>query len=375
MDLGKLAEQFEVGITELKDALNGNTEKLRKLDERLMSAEAETVALSQTLARGPPGGNFRQSADTGWGHAVVNSPELQAFAAKPGRGKVQIEVKALTSDSGSAGALAPADRQTDAVMLPRQPTRIRSLLSARPTQAGVIEYPRQDARDLNAASVSEGTLKPESTMSFEMVTASVTTIAHWTKASKQILADAPQLQALIDGELRYGLELEEEAQILLGDGSGTQLEGIIPLATAFSETFQPEMMQRIDTLRLAMLQARLALYPVTGFVLHPTDWARIETTKDQEGRYVVGAPKDGTTPTLWGVPVVESDSITAGHFLTGAFGLGAQLYDREQASVMISTEDGDNFRYNMVTILAEERVALTVSRPSAFVYGAFQVTT
>jgi len=77
---------------------------------------------------------------------------------------------------------------------------------------------------------------------------------------------------------------------------------------------------------------------------------------------------------LWGLPVVATQSMDAGDFLTGAFRMGAQGWDREDATVTVSTEDRDNFIKNMVTILCEERVALTVYRPEAFVKGDFTIT-
>jgi HK97 family phage major capsid protein len=61
--------------------------------------------------------------------------------------------------------------------------------------------------------------------------------------------------------------------------------------------------------------------------------------------------------------------MTAGKFLVGGFTMGAQIWDRMDAAVQISYEDGDNFKKNMATLLAEERLALTVYRPSAFIYG------
>jgi HK97 family phage major capsid protein len=127
----------------------------------------------------------------------------------------------------------------------------------------------------------------------------------------------------------------------------------------------------MDVLRLAMLQAALAEYPATGHVLHPTDWAGIETLKDSTGRYIIGNPQGTTQPTLWGLPVVATQAITVRKFLTGAFKLGAQVFDRWTARVEIATENEDDFIKNLVTILAEERLALAVYRPEAFIYGDF----
>ena len=82
----------------------------------------------------------------------------------------------------------------------------------------------------------------------------------------------------------------------------------------------------------------------------------------------------GTEPRLWGLRVRENWSMPAGKFLVGGFSTGARIWDREQANVVISTEDRDNFVKNMLTIRAEERIALAITRPDAFVYGDFTIT-
>jgi HK97 family phage major capsid protein len=105
--------------------------------------------------------------------------------------------------------------------------------------------------------------------------------------------------------------------------------------------------------------------------MHPTDWATIETLKDADGRYIIGNPQGTTQPTLWGLPVVATQAITVRKFLTGAFKLGAQVFDRWSARVELATENEDDFIKNLVTILAEERLALAVYRPEAFIYGDF----
>jgi HK97 family phage major capsid protein len=60
-----------------------------------------------------------------------------------------------------------------------------------------------------------------------------------------------------------------------------------------------------------------------------------------------------------------------GTALVGAFGTGAQLYDREQATIRISEQHADFFVRNAIVVLAEERLALAVKRPESFVSVTF----
>ena len=100
----------------------------------------------------------------------------------------------------------------------------------------------------------------------------------------------------------------------------------------------------------------------------PIDWARIELTKDGQGKYIIGQPQGSITPTLWNLPVVQTQAIAEDKFLTGAFKMAAQVFDLWQARVEVGFEN-DDFTKNLVTILGEERLALAVYRPEAFIYG------
>jgi HK97 family phage major capsid protein len=312
------------------------------------------------------------------GAQFVNSDDFKAFAGKTmPRGRVDMTVQAaittLTTDAdGSAGDLVQSTRVPGVLGLPQRRMTVRDLISPGRMDGNTLEYVKETGFTNNAGMVAEGASKPESTIKFDLVTTTAKVIAHWVKASRQILSDASQLQSMIDQRLRYGLAYKEEGQILNGDGTGQNLLGIIPQATAYAAPFDPAGTEtNIDMIRLAMLQAFLAEYPATGVVMHPSDWARIELLKDTTGRYIIGNPQGSIGARLWNLPVVETQAITVDKFLVGAFQMGAQVFDRWQARVEVSTEDGDNFTKNMVTILAEERLALAVYRPEAFVYGDF----
>lgn len=252
---------------------------------------------------------------------------------------------------------------------------IRDLLPVGTTTSNLIWYAKENVFTNAAAPVYnaspetfEGVLKPESSLTFTSASAPVQTIAHWIPASRQVLDDAPMLQSYIDDRLRYGLKLVEETQLLNGDGTGANLNGIMTQASAYNRGATGDT--ALDTLRKAILQARIAEYPVDGIVLNPVDWAEIELLKDAENRYLIGDPRNVLGQRVWGRNVVDTNAMTENNFLVGAFQLGAQIWDRMEATVEIARQHDDFFVRNLVAILCEERIALTVYRPAAFIKGS-----
>ncbi len=358
---------------------NGDLTKEAKqsADEALVKFNSLAAQITEIeLKMGRRGGPAQPQAEKSVGEQFIENEGVKALLQSKS-GKATMRVKAITSAGASAGTNVRPDRLQGIVAMPERRMTVRDLLASGRTSSNSIEYVRESGFTNNAAiQVAEGDLKAESDLTFELMNRGVATIAHWLRASKQILDDAPQLQSFIDGRMRYGLDFVEELQLLKGSGTGGNLEGLLTVASQYNAALVPGFTAAtpIDTLRLAMLQAVLAEYPATGHVLNPIDWAQIELTKDNEGRYIFANPQGLAQPTMWGLPVVATQAMDQGDFLTGAFRLGAQLFDREDANVQISTEDSDNFRRNMVTIRAEERLALAIYRPEAFVAGSFTAT-
>lgn len=386
--LDKISDQVkEHGEKALAEAAKGvqmSTQNKEKVDELLLKhgeMQANLQSAQQLLAKleaNAEGGAVQQES---FGQKFVNGEDFKNWVAKAGlsgpRGRIDMTYKAaittLTTDAdGSAGDLVAPTRLPGVVAPPDRRMTVRDLITPGRMDGNTLEYVKETGFTNNAAPVAETAKKPESTMKFDLVSTTAKVIAHYVKASRQILSDASQLASYIDGRLRYGLAFKEEQQLLNGDGTGQNLLGIIPQATAYVAPFDPAGTEtNIDMIRLAMLQAFLAEYPATGHVMNPIDWARIELTKDTTGRYIIGNPQGRIGATLWNLPVVETQAIAVDKFLTGAFRLGAQLFDRWEARVEVATENEDDFVKNLVTILAEERLALAVYRPEAFIYGDF----
>jgi len=344
----ELADQALTALTEAKSRMD---EMQQQLDRR--GSESETLLTA--------------------GQRFVEDDGFKSFAGQTRpRGRHIVEVKDITSlttdAAGSVGTLVQPQRVAG-TELPRRRMTIRALLAQGNTNSSSIEYDREKVFTNNAAPVAEGALKPQSEIQYEDATAPVRTIAHWMRASVQILADVAALRSIIDQRLRYGLAFQEEVQLLTGSGSGQNLTGLITAATAYSAPGSLSATTPVDVIRLMILQVALAEYPANGIVMNPIDMAAIEMSKDSAGGYLIGDPQGTIQKRLWGLPVVETQAVSVDKALVGAFDLAAQIFDRQDATVEVSTEDQDNFVKNKVTIRAEERLALAIYRPAALVYG------
>lgn len=320
------------------------------------------------------------------GQMVIESDQWKAMGGSNGKSRTgQINVgslhtkTALVNATGQNQPLVPDYRVPGIVTPGLQRLTIRDLIPSIPVSSNLVQFVKESSFTNAAAPVTGGSpnsgenvAKAESALVFALDNAPVQTIAHWLPASRQILDDAPALGGYIDSRLRFGLKLKEEDQLLNGSGSGTNISGLRTEAAVYDDSRNSATDTRIDTIRRALTQIRRANYVPDGIVLNPVDWEAIQLTKDTTGQYVFSDPHGLTAPALWGKPVIDTESIPEGEFLVGAFGLGATIWDRQDATVEVSREHSDFFVKNMVAILCEERLALTVYRSDAFSSGAFQ---
>ncbi|MGV2136968.1 phage major capsid protein [Agrobacterium sp. 16-2014-1-2a] len=379
--LASIKEQVGNLATDFTSKLVANGEVSAELKEKTDKALSElgdvTTRLSdmeKRAARERVGGDPDEKS---LGDIVVEAAGAQSFdSSYRGMIKVKADRAAITSANTTVGAgrsqgtsLVPGARVPGIFGLPERQLTIRDLVMPGQTASSTIEYVKETGFTNNAAPVAETTAKPYSDLTFDMTSSPVRVLAHLFKASRQILDDAPALRSYIDGRARYGLRFVEENQLLNGSGTGQNLHGLVPQATAFNPAFAAADETAIDRLRLAVLQVVLAEYPATAFVLNPIDWAKIELTKDAGGNYIIGNPQGSLTPTLWNLPVVSTQAMAAGEFLTGAFSFAAQIFDRMDIEVLLSSENVDDFEKNLFTIRAEERLAFAVYRPESFVTG------
>lgn len=356
--------------TETKSALEKLSTTAAELTDKCMDLERK-------LAAGIEAGTKKDEETAG--ELLVKSDAFQAM--QTGRAKfARVELKtAIVNATGQNQPLVADMRVPGIIANPNRILTIRDLLPFGRTSSNLVQYTKENVftnqsgpqYDATSPASYENVTKNESGITFTLANAPVVTLAHFIPVSRQVLDDAPQLQSYVNGRLSYGLKLEEEDQLLNGNGSSGNISGLLDSGnyTAYNRSATGDT--NIDTLRKAITQAALSEYPVDAIVMNPADWEEIELTKATDGQYIVANPVGMMAPTLWGKRIVATNSIASGTFLVGAFMMGAQVWDRMDAAVQISYEDGDNFKKNMATLLAEERLALTVYRSAAFISGSF----
>jgi HK97 family phage major capsid protein len=409
MELKEFTEQLNAASTELKNAqskmadevkANGSaTQEAKAMAEKAQSNFDELKGLFEKMdgklqeieaknSRMAASGAERKSL----GEVFTGSDVYESMKSS-GRGSNQpmsMDKKDISNLAASAGSLVRTDRDSRVFMDPNRPMRIRDLIPTVPTASNAVEFMRELSFTNNAApqgtsaaiGSGEFVAKAQSELTYELVTKPVRTIAHWMAASRQVLSDAPMLQNLIDNRLTYGLDLESDDQILNGDGTGQNLDGLLedtaindagelPTGTATDDI--PAAM--IDHIRKAIrIEQQAEYYNMTGLVLNPVDWETLETAKATDGHYLmVNMPTGRATETVWRIPVIVTNAMPASTFLIGDWNMGAVLYDREDVSVRVSESHADYFIKNGVAVLAEERYTLAIPLPNAFCKGAFTV--
>jgi HK97 family phage major capsid protein len=279
-----------------------------------------------------------------------------------------------------AGVIQP-DRISE-IVRDSEPIRLtmRDLLNVSRTSSNAIEYLAfTPAATPAAAPVAENAAKPETTFILDDATSPVRTLAVWIPVTEQQLQDIPQVEGIIDTELRYELKLVEERQVTWADGTGQNLLGIFQTpGVAAGRTVGGDTL--LDKIRRSITDVRVSGNEPNGVILHPYESEALDLLKGTDSHYVwVVITDDNGRMRVWGLTKVESvamqepGSYTTNErrVLVGDFVRGATLWDRLDATVQVGWQN-DDFTKNRRTIRGEERVAFGVKRPAAFKYVVAQ---
>lgn len=347
---------------ELKIAGSVSSEAKSEVKALSEKFEAAIVDLSQKMEGiKAPAAPVIESA----GAEFVKSEQFKQLVAGD-RQNARLELK----NTVTSGSTTVFPQQNQAIITGDfKPLTIRQLLRSVPVSSNAVYSLREASWTNNAAEVSQGAGKPESALTMEQYNVTIQTVAHFIKVSNQLMQDAPAVMAYIDTRLRDGLAQRIDAQLLNGNGTSPNLSGITDSGnyTAYTATSGDLLVDAINRAKYVLWAKG---YMPDAVIVNPADWGAMERTREGagSGMYLYGLPGVAGNANPFGVRIVLSANMTQGKFAIGAFDQAAVVYNRQGAVVEMGYVNAD-FTNNLVTIRAEERLALAVEKPSAIYYG------
>ena len=387
MTSDQLAE-VEAKMAEVRDLDKQIEEQERK--SGLMD-QLRNLAPDESAAKKAEGGQVVQSKSLG-DHFVKHAKDVlanQATGARREYSTPEYEAKAANDPQLRPPSLVEGYATTyDRNIVNQRRNRLvaADLMGSATVTNATIKYLVEKANRViegAPATVAEGGAKPYVRFeNFDVVTESLSKIAALTKLSDEMIEDFGFVADWVNNQLIYELSVVEEAQLLNGDGTGSNLTGLLNREGIQNATIGGG--DDFDGIYKAKnLIPRATNLTADAFVINPTNADDLRLAKDANNQYLAGGPFQNQYGngglqefgSVWGMRIVESESVPVGTAVIGAFRQGATVLRKGGLRVDSTNTNVDDFEHNLVTLRAEERLGLMVPLPAAFVKVTIGETT
>ncbi len=367
---------IEKNICEMQDAMKAGkasqeavTKKIDELGEAQLKLSRQMLELEQKAQKA-------EAKDTvqSLGSFVTKSEAFKAFQTNHRNMSVIFE-KASGDPITSSSAHVQPYRVPGIQALEQRELVLESLFPHLAISQNSVEYVKEKSFTNSAAPTAEGAQKPFSTLTTETAQTPVQVVAHWTRITRQLADDGQALAAFINARMVFGVDLAVENQLLTGNGTSPNLDGLMNTGNYTVSPFTLAQLggssaTLLDLLRMCFAKVNSNNYRTSAVILNPMDFAALQGLKEANGSYLLGSPANSyASTTIWGVRVVATSAMAEGKFLAGDFARAATIYDRMQTVLDIASQDQDDFIKNLYTIRAERRLALACERPLALIGG------
>jgi HK97 family phage major capsid protein len=395
VELKELFDSAEMGkyTSEQKEAIARRNEELTELVEtvNLKSAQAKNEkAMEVDSEPAAPAFSSEQVAPRSIGEMFTESDAYKNYKSNGVKGidsKVNanpLEYKTTLTTTGyppevlrEPGILESLQRPDGAVF---------TLFDQIQSDQNSFAYLEETTFTNNAAEAAEGSAVGEAALAFTEQTESIRKMGVFLPVTDELLADVSGIQGYVNSRLQTMIRLRLDSQVLSGDGTAPNLEGILDAgkssvgSTAFGS--YSGNLGRIGAIYGAITDIRVnAFTEPDTIIMHPNDWNSVVTeltgfAGDSAAGYAANVPlfvasgMFGQAPvaSIWGVKVLPTTAITENTVLVGKFGGGeaAHLVMRQGIDLAVSDSHSDYFTKNMLAIRATMRVGFPVYRQQAF---------
>jgi HK97 family phage major capsid protein len=259
-----------------------------------------------------------------------------------------------------------------------RPMLVSDLITWGTTTSNMVDWIERTAKTEGVGMRAEDGNMGQGDLTYTEKSTKVKIASQYMKATNESLKDADFLASEINDELLTDLRLLVDTQLLNGDGTGNNLLGIMPQATAFAAgSFATAVAapNEADVLRIAINQVMtggMGKFWPTAILLHPDVVTKLDLLKIADGRYIEVPYYDAGSATVVRVPVIQNVGIPATDFLVGDF-TRAKAFLRDSLTIRVFDQNEDDPIHNRSTITSNIRLAFRIKSndKKAFVTGKF----
>lgn len=365
--------------------VNEKLDAVKGYDEQIANAKAAADLTARLGAL--PTGEKEQASDEApvkaksLGEHFAKSVGAEGFVNLKNVGGFTVSApafKAATDPQTVPAAFSPVLTEVDtSIVRSYRRASVADLMGSGSLSGNAITYFVEGAVEGAFTTVAEGGQKPQLHIADPTaVTDALKKIAAWFDSSDEMAEDVPFWVSEINNRGLYLLEMIEEAQLVSGDGTGSNIKGALNRTGVQTETQAATGDSAQDAIFRALTKVQTATgLTADGIIINPADYQALRLSKDSNGQYFGGGffsgeyGNGGVTfqPPLWGVNTVVSAAVPAKTVAVGAFKAATTVYRKGGVRVESTNSDLGKFTKNVITTRIEERIALAVRIPSAIV--------
>ena len=348
---------------ELNDKVEAGASKedLEKLAKDINEARDEQMKhLNETIKL--MGLAIKNKENVGKDDISLTAQESLDKGLKDNADALKVTIKAvgdMTIVGNISGGNVPVEQREAGVnRIARRNVFIRELINNGTATSNLISWVEQTGVEGAPGGTVEGTLKNQIDFDLVVVSEAVKKRTAFIKVSTEMLGDIDFMRSEINNELTTRLSLDIDDQILNGDDTGQNLNGIVTQQTAFAAgifALTVDNANLVDVLTVAEDQIDAANHNATVHVLNGRDITALKLVKlsTTDKRYIDRLVDVAGQMSLDGVPIVKNNGVTQGTHLT-MDGSKATVFSKGEMTIQVGL-DSDDFTKNFRTVLIEWR--------------------
>ena len=362
------------------DKIDSASKSYDTIRDEIANLEAKRTRLVEMAGGSAPAQKSDDRAPRSMGEAFVKSDAFRVAMERAMASKnlpigttdaVKVadrnEVKTLLSVAGGLAGVPVEQRTGLIVPKPLAGLDFLDVIATATTDSDLVEWVEESTYTNAAAETAETSAAPESALAFTVRNSAVKEVTHFIPVTRRAMADVAYVESWVNNRLVDGVRRRLQTQVLAGDGTGENFTGLYNTSGIGVIDRSTLSVNMLEGLHKAITNIRVNAFQDPTFIgIHPEDWEALRLLKTTgSGDYFYGAPADGGTKTIWGVPAIVHAAFTSGTPIVGV-GSEATLWIREGVSVSASDSHSDYFINRKVALLGSLRAAFGVTQPKAF---------